>query len=548
MRQTLSTIRKTMSMVYDCDRRSFWVRLVCMLLQSVLPLVNIYLLKCLVDEISMLLNDDTVMFGNTDAGLFLSLFCIVFLVNRVVGVVNGLNGDILSQKIVDYLNDRIQRQSSRLDMSYYDSPEYYDTFHRAQQEASTRPMAIFNNSVTLVGALISLVGIVAMLAGSSWSVVLVMVVSVVPSFLFRLKKAVSVYGFRRSSTQDYRKTSYYSALLGNREYAKEIRSFNLSAHFRALYVRQRRMLVAKLLRISRKMAFLDVLSAVVETVALLFVLRLLLMGTVDGAFSIGSFVMLFEAFRRGQSYLQKMVSSTSSLYDNRLFMENLTEFLDLQPRIVSPSSPLPFPQVVDRVSFENVSFAYPDADRDVLSNFNLVADKGDIVAVQGENGFGKTTLLKLLLRLYDPRDGRITVNGIDIRLFDLNELRRGVGAIFQDYVRFYCTVSDNIVFGNVDDPDMARVEEAAAMAGIKEMIDKLPDGYDTQLGRMFVNGEELSMGQWQKLALARLYYSDAPILFLDEPTAWMDAHSRQHFYKKLDVLKKNKVVILINHI
>lgn len=548
MKQTLSTIRKTMAMVYDCDRRAFGVRLVCMLLQSVLPLVNIYLLKRLVDDISVILANRQGLFDNTDVGVCLLLFCVVFFVNRVMGVVSALNGDILSQKIVDYLNDRIQRQSSRLDVSYYDSPEYYDTFHRAQQEASTRPVAIFNNTVTLVGSLISIVGIVVMLAGASWTVVLVMVVSVVPSFLFRLKKSVSVYRFRRSSTQDYRRTSYYSALLGNREFAKEIRSYNLSAHFRALYVRQRRVLVAKLLRISRKMAFLDFLSAVIETLALFAVLFLLLRGTIAGAFTIGSFVMLFEAFRRGQSYLQKTVAATSSLYDSRLFMDNLTEFLELQPQVVSPSAPVPFPQVVEQVLFENVSFAYPDAGHDVLSNFNLQATKGDVVTVQGENGFGKTTLLKLLLRLYDPREGRITVNGIDIRSFDLNELRRGIGAIFQDYVRFYCTVSDNIVFGNVDDPDMARVEKATAMAGIKEMIEKLPDGYDTQLGRMFLKGEELSMGQWQKLALARLYYSDAPILFLDEPTAWMDVRSRQHFYQQLDVLKKNKVVILINHI
>lgn len=548
MKQTLNTIRKAMAMVYDCDRRSFWVRLICMLLLSVLPLVNIYLLKRLVDGVSSALAEGNALFADTDVGCFLLLFCVVFFLNRMVGVLNGLNGDLLSQKIVDYLNDRIQRQSSHLDMSYYDNPEYYDSFHRAQQEASTRPVAVFNNVVTLVGALISMVGIVAMLAGASWTMVLVMVLSVVPSFLFRMKKAVSVYRFRRNSTQDYRKTSYYSALLANREYAKEMRSYNLSDHFRALYVRQRRSLVTRLLRISRKMAGLDALSAVVETLALFFVLWQLLRGTVGGAFTIGSFVMLFEAFRKGQSYLQKTVTSASSLYDNRLFMENLTEFLGLQPEVVSPSSPVPFPQVVEQVSFENVSFAYPGTEKDVLSGFCLVANRGEVVSVQGENGFGKTTLLKLLLRLYDPRDGRITVNGIDIRSFDLNELRRGVGAIFQDYVRFYCTVSDNIVFGNVDTPDRARVEEAATMAGIGEMIENMPNGYDTQLGRMFMNGEELSMGQWQKLALARLYYSDAPIFFLDEPTAWMDARSRQHFYQQLDILKKNKVVILINHI
>lgn len=548
MKHTFSTVRKAILMVYGCDSRAFWVRLICMLVQSILPLVNIYLLKQVVDGITLAVASQSNVIYETPVWTSILLFCAVFFANRLVGVVNGVNNDKLSQKITDYLSERIQRQSSLLDMAYYDTPEFYDTFHRAQQEASTRPISIFNNTVTLIGSLISIVGIAFMLADASFTVLLVMIAAVIPSFVFRLKKAIAVYKFRRNSTQDYRKTSYFAALLSNREYAKEVRTYNLSEYFRSRFVKLRKGLVDRLLSISKKMAVLDGASAIIETVALLAVLFLLLNKAIVGAITVGSFVMLFEAYRRGQSYLQKTVVSVSSLYDNRLFMDNLNEFLELKPQLTSPQSPVPFPDRIEKVTFNHVFFSYPNSDKFVLSDFCLEAGNGEVALVQGENGFGKTTMLKLLLRLYDPLQGSIEINGIDIRQFDVNELRRSVGAIFQDYVRFYCTVSDNIVFGDVGNPDKDKIAKAASMAGIHELIEKMPEGYETQLGRMFVNGEELSMGQWQKLALARLYYSDAPVLILDEPTAWMDAPSRQHFYQQLESLKANKVIILINHI
>lgn len=536
-------------MTRQCDPRSFWWRIVYVVLMSVLPLMNLYVLKLLIDCVTHGGNPIVVAGFSCSLVLLLVLFTLLFLVNRLLSILSGVNNDVLSQRMVDHISGQMQQQAVNLDLAYFDNPEYHDTYHRAQQESSFRPLQVLNQVMGMVGSVITIVGIVAMLATASWLVIVVMIVAVVPSFVVRLVKSRRIYAFRRDSTRHYRRTSYYTALLGSREYAKEMRTFGLAHYFRSRYVEQRRMLVDMLLHISRRIAGYDAICAVVETVALFAVTFFLVNSTATGAITIGSFVMLFEAFRRGQSQLTSLVTSISGLYDNRLFLSNLFEFLRLKPHIVSADDPLPFPKKVKQVEFRDVTFRYPDMQRDVLSHYNLTARAGEVTCIEGENGFGKSTLLKLLLRLYDTCEGQVLVDGVDVRRYDLQQLRRGIGAIFQDYVRFFCTAGENICFGDIEQVDEGRMRQSAQMAGADSIIERLPQGYDTQLGRMFDGGEELSMGQWQRIALARQLYSNAPVLVFDEPMAWMDVASRGRFGETLDELcRQGKVIILIKHV
>ena len=544
----MKQLLKALNMIRQCDQKSFWLRIFYVVVQSVLPLLSLYILKFLVDSVT----DgqvQTLLGYELNAYALLGIFSLLFLLNRVVNLLSGVNSDIMSQRLIDYLSDRMQKQSARLDMSYFDNPEYHDTYHRAQQEASYRPLQVLNGFMSLFGALITISGIVIMLVTASPWIIVVMVVAVVPSFVVRIVKSRQIYAFRRENTQNYRRTMYYTALLGGRDYAKEMRTFGLAPYFRSRFVKIRKELVRVLLRISRRIAVYDSICAIVETAALFFVTMFLIISATSGAITVGAFVMLFEAFRRGQAALTSLVSAITGLYDNRLFVGNLFEFLDLEPSIVSPKDAKPFPQKVDCVEFRDITFRYPKMERDVLSHFNLTAKAGEVTQIEGENGFGKTTVLKLLLRLYDTDQGAVLVNGVNVKEYDLQGLRRGIGAIFQDYVRFYCTAEENIAFGDIDKHDPDRVRYVAELAGADKIIAKLPKGYDTPLGRMFDGGEELSMGQWQRIALARQLYSDAPVLIFDEPTAWMDVPSRERFYKTLDMLKnQNKVIILIKHI
>lgn len=535
-------------MVRRCDRGSFRRRVLYVLLQSVLPLVNLYILKLLIDAVGAGVS------GTAEGTAFLPYLLamtIVFLLSRLVAALSSINNDVLTQRLTDYMSDIMQRQAAMLDLSYYDTPSYHDTFHRAQQESGQRPIMILDNFMAVGGALVSIAIVVAMLVSASWWVVAVMVVAVLPSFFVRLYKSRSIYAFRRQNTQAYRRTAYYAHLLTSRESAKEMRTYRLAPYFRRLYVEQRARLVGRLLHISRRLGAADMLCGVVEAAAMLAIVYLLARQAFAGAMTIGSFVMLFEAFRRGQGYLTSFVAGVAGLYDNRLFVGNLFEFLRLKPSILPPAEPVPVPDKVTEVEFRNVSFRYPDMPRDVLSHYNLTARVGEVTRIEGENGYGKSTLVKLLLRLYDPQEGEVLLDGTDLRRFHPAELRSRMGVLFQDFVRFNCTAAENIAFGNVDkwgaEHDGRKVKDSARLAGADSIINRLPQGYDTQLGRMFDGGQELSMGQWQRLALARAMQSDAPILLLDEPVAWIDVNARRQFYDTIDQLKENKIIILITH-
>ena len=585
----MKNLWKALLMVHRCNRRSFWLRMLYVILQSVLPLVNLYILKLLIDSVTA---------GATAGGsglhvmMLLVTMCGVFLLNRIVSALNGINNDVLSQRLVDYVSDLLQRQSARLDMQYYDNPAYHDTFHRAQQEASFRPLQIMNNIMSFGGSVISIVGVVAMLVSASWWVVVVMIVAVVPGFAVRLYKARRIYRFRRDNTQLYRRTSYYGAILTARDFAKELRTYRLSGLFRGRFVEARRRLVGQLLSISRRLGALDILCAFIEAAAMFSIVWLLVNRAWVGAITIGSFVMLFEAFRRGQGYLSTLVGAIAGLYDNRLFIGNLFEFLELEPTIHAPEEPVAVPEEITEVEFRDITFRYPDMDRDVLSHFSLRARRGEITRIDGRNGFGKSTLIKLLLRLYDPQGGQVLVNGIDIRRFRPEELRQRFGVLFQDFVRYNLTVSDNVQLSNSSpklgegdrrsavveesvkqslalygtdnvhlsnsspklgegDRRFAVVEESVSQAlhlsGANTFVDKLPQKEKTLLGRLFDGGSELSMGQWQRLALARALATDAPVLLLDEPAAWLDHDARQHLQKTLRELEPTKIILLVTH-
>ena len=536
----------TFRLIRDCDRRGMRMKLLYTIIISLLPLVNLYILKLLIDVVTNTANHTA---GDVSSLMaYIVMFCAITLLTRWFNTLSGVNNDVLTQRLTDYINGHIQQQSARLDMAYYDNPEFHDTLHRAQQEAAFRPIRILENFVAVMGSVISIAGVVAMLAVASWKTVLVMLVAVLPTFGVKLYKSRRIYRFRRQTTQAVRRSNYYGALLTHRNYAKEMRAFGLAPYMMKLYKSERSTLVTQLLRISRRLACYDVLTAVVEVAALALILLLLTKPVVVGAITIGTFVMLFEAFRRGQGYLTTLVNGVSGLYEHKLFINNLFEFLELEPSIMSPAQPEAFPQTVDTIAFDDITFAYPDMRHPVLQHFSLTARRGEVTPLRGENGFGKTTLLKLLLRLYDPQQGAVRINGIDIRRFDVGELRLHVSALFQDYVQFQFTAGDNIVFGDINHAaDAKRIAQALRQSGAQGVVDGLGKGLDTQLGRMFDEGEELSMGQWQRIALARQLYSEAPILVFDEPTAWMDAAARRQFRATLEEIKENHIVLLVSH-
>jgi ATP-binding cassette subfamily B protein len=265
--------------------------------------------------------------------------------------------------------------------------------------------------------------------------------------------------------------------------------------------------------------------------------------------TLGDMAMFYQAFQRGQGFLLDVLGGLASLYESNLFLANLYEFLDLEPQIADPKFPEPIPFQIDQgIRFDHVTFSYPNSTRAALSDICLEIRPGEVVALVGENGSGKTTLVKLLCRLYDPDQGEIQLDGKKLKDFKLEELRRVVGVIFQDYAHYNLSARENIWIGDVRQPlDGKEVEQAAIRADVHDMIVNLKNGYDTLLGKLFENGQELSIGQWQKIALARAFFRNSQIIVLDEPTSAMDAKAEYEVFRKFRELLENRTAILISH-
>jgi ATP-binding cassette subfamily B protein len=331
--------------------------------------------------------------------------------------------------------------------------------------------------------------------------------------------------------------------------AKEVRLFDLGDLFMRRFRQLRHQLRQGRLKIVARRSIAEWVAQAIATLAIYGSYAFIAYRSVRGDITLGDMVMYFQAFQRGQGFLREVMSSLAGLYESNLFLSNLYEFLELKPQVGEPRHPQPVPQPLQRgIVFDHVSFRYPTGTREVLEDVSLTVRPGEVVALVGANGSGKTTLIKLLCRLYDPATGTITFDGTDLRQFETTALRREIGVIFQDYARYQLTARENIWFGNASlAPDQGTIAAAARHSGADDVISSLPEGYDTILGKWFADGEELSIGEWQKVALARAFMRDAQLIVLDEPTSAMDAKAEYAVFERFRQLIQGRTAIIISH-
>jgi ATP-binding cassette subfamily B protein len=311
----------------------------------------------------------------------------------------------------------------------------------------------------------------------------------------------------------------------------------------------REQLLKESLNIIKKQSFGEMVTVAGGTLAVFGCYTYIAYRTVHGAITLGDLVMYLGAFSRGQSVLQTLIASMVDIFENSLFLTNLYEFLDLKKNVVEPAYPKPIPSPMRRgIVFDNVSFRYPKTRRMVLKDINLIIRPGDVIGLVGENGSGKTTLIKLLCRFYDPTEGSIELDGISLKQFQTAALRRQMSVIFQNYRRYHVTLRENIWFGDIELPLYdEKIAKAAMDSGLDSVIARFEKGYETIVGKWFEGGEELSIGQSQKLALARALFRDAQLLVLDEPTSALDAKAEYEFFKKIRQMASGRTIILISH-
>lgn len=547
LKSLFRNLRKVFGLIFRSDRRLLLLHVLMMLYTSVLPLALLYAVKYLVDAVERLVRLPHEGLS-TGVWVCVAAFCLIYLLNRLCSIFDGYISGLLGEKTVNNIQRMIQKQSAEVDMSYYDTPSYYDAMYMAQQESSHRPLVLLDQMTSLVSELITLVGVVCILCAFSLWTVPVMLLAGLPAILVHMRRVKVLYAWRKSRIKDNREANYHAALLTNRNFAKEVRSYGISGYVQARFWEIRKRLYRQRRAISRKTSILAALTACWDVVALLLILYLLFRNTLAGLLTVGGFVMYFQAFRKGGSAMQSLVKAVSGIYENHLFLSNLFQFLELEHCIQSPSHPVPFPsEIMDGIRFDNVSFSYPGAETNVLDSADYFFEPHRINRISGANGMGKTTLVKLLCRLYDAKEGSITIDGTDIRQFDVKELRDNIAVIFQDFVGYAFTAEENVKMGRRKDGDETCFSEALNASGAEDVVSQLPLREKTLLGKLFEGGEELSMGQWQRIALARALYKKAPILVLDEPNSWMDAEGRANFRKHLPELCRDRLVILISH-
>jgi ATP-binding cassette subfamily B protein len=542
-------LKRAMGFVWESSRRLMLINGAVIFMQSVLPLVVLLMIKQIVDEVSSSLNtpNPTDQFNSVATLVLIAgVATMLIVIFRTIG---EYVREALTHTVTDHMYDILHAKSIEVDLEYYENPQYHDTLHRAQQEASFRPQNIVERLLRLGQSGISLLAIAGLLFTLHWVVALVLFVSVFPGLLVRLRYSKQVYHWQRRRTETERQAKYYDLMLTDSAFAKEIRLFGLGDLFLGRFHNLRSRLRHERLEIIKRRSSAALVTAIVTILLEFGTYLFIAYRTLNGDLSLGGFVLYFEAFRLGQESLINLLYSVADLYEDNLFLTNLYEFLDLDRRVLEPEDPKTMPQSFQQgFEIKNLEFQYPALTREVLKDINMTIKPGEVVALVGENGSGKTTLIKLLCRLYDPTGGHITLDNTDISEFETVPYRRQISVLFQDYTHFNLTVQENIWFGNINaEPDIEKIKKVTANAGVAPVVDNLPNGYDTMLGKWFEDGEELSIGEWQKIALARAYLRDAPIIMLDEPTSALDARAEHEVFERFRELIKGKTAIMISH-
>lgn len=518
-------------------------------LQGILPLISLYLLKLIVDSVTASVNSTNkeAAFGQILFIIFLTagVAFLTALCRSLSNVVSEFQASLVSDHILDLLHAK----SIEVDLEYYENPKYYDTLYRAQNDAPFRPTSIVKGLAQVGQSIVSLVAVLALLASFSWTVAATLTITAIPLAFARLIYSERVYRWQCACTPKERKAWYFHWLLTSDNHAKEIRLFELGPLFIEKYHNLRKELRSERLSIITKGSIVDTLFQIIGIIAVFGSLAFMVRSTFQGNISLGGLVMYFGALQQAQSFLSSLLNGFTGLYEDNLFLTTLYEFLDLKPTMKESSNPVQVPQTMKKgISFEHVGFCYPGQETRVLEDINLHINPGNVIALVGENGSGKTTLMKLLCRLYDPTYGRITLDGIDTRDFKISDLRKEISIVFQDYTHYNLTARENIWFGNIDSPhDSENIPQAAKYSGAHCVINNLKNGYETILGKWLEDGTELSIGEWQKIALARAFLRESQIIVMDEPTSALDPKAEDEVFKKFSQLAAGRTAIIISH-
>ncbi len=510
------------------------------------PAVQLWIGKLIIDGV--LANIEATTPDWTGLFRLVALELVVALASDVLQRTSNLLESLLGDLFGNRLSIQIMEHAATLDLENFEDPEFYDSLQRARQQTVGRIglLAVLLGIGQSALSLVTLLGVLIVFNG--W-LVLMLVLAVLPSFIGETHFAGLSYSLLFKWTPERRELDYLRYVATSDVTAKEVKLFGLADYFTRKYERLADEFYEANRDLSIKRAATSGGLTVVSTLGYYAAYVFIIVDTVRGFLTLGELTMLVGTFRQSRGMISGILLRSADMYRQSLFLRDLFTFLEMKPRTASPEHPVPVPRPIrDGVVFENVGFRYPDKEDWALRGVSLRIGANERVALVGENGAGKTTLVKLLARLYDPTEGRILLDGIDLREYDVDELRGMIGVIFQDFVRYDLKVRENIAVGQIDAiGDQPRIVRAAEMSLADGVIAGLESGLDHMLGRRFKGGANLSGGEWQKVGLARAYMRDAQILILDEPTASLDARAEYQVFERFADLTEGRMAVLISH-
>jgi ATP-binding cassette, subfamily B, bacterial len=516
------------------------------LVAAVLPIGLLYVSKLIIDSIVYVISKHQPI-PHRLWWLVVAEFVIALMTSVVARVISFLD-QLLADKYTRHVSIQVMKHAAELDVIAYEDPVFYDRLERARVQATDR-LAMIQMLGQLVQQVITTITLsISIIYFSPW-LLLLLVAGVIPAFLGESHFAFLGYAKNFRQTPVRRQLDYLRILGGSKEAAKELKLFGLSGFLTERFTRLSDEVYEENVALSRRKLIAGGLLSILGTLGYYAAYVWVIWRTVTGALSIGTLYFLAGAILQASTNIQMIFSTLSGVADQALFLTDLLAFFEMQPTIRSKPNALPAPRPIQRgFEFRNVSFAYPGSSRLILKNLDFTLHVGERVALIGENGQGKTTIVKLITRLYDPTEGQVLLDGIDLREYSLEDLYKEIGVIFQDFMRYEMTARENVAVGRIEEiGNMAEIVAASHKSLADEVIAKLPAKYDQMLGRRFETGVDLSGGEWQKLALARAYLRDAQLLMLDEPTAALDARSEYEVFERFSELTAGKMALFISH-